>query len=79
MTKLTEPLFIESTAGEIAAELERRGISRDQPITVMIEPDGWFAEARRHSRPLVVAEGWSDEDIDRIIHEEREAVHALRK
>jgi hypothetical protein len=72
-------LFIESTAGEIAAELERRGISADQPITVMIEPDGWLAEARRYSRPLVVAEGWSDEDIDRIIHEEREAVHTLRK
>jgi hypothetical protein len=27
----------------------------------------------------VIAEGWSDEDIDRIIHEEREAVHALHK
>lgn len=73
------PLVIETTAGQMADELARRGISGDQPITVMIEPDGWLAEARRYSRPLVIAEGWSDEDIDRIIHEEREAVHALRK
>jgi hypothetical protein len=79
VTNVAMPLVIETTAGEMAAELERRGISCDQPITVIIQPDGWLAEARRYSRPLVVAEGWSDEDIDRIIHEEREAVHALRK
>ena len=60
-------------------ELARRGVSRDQPITIMIEPDDWLAEARRFSRPRVVAKGWSDADIDRIIHEERQAVHALRK
>ena len=73
------PLVIETTAGQMADELARRGISADQTITVMIGPDGWLAEARRYSRPLVIAEGWSDEDIDRIIHEEREAVHALHK
>jgi hypothetical protein len=73
------PLVIETTAGQMADELARRGISGDQTITVMIESDGWLAEARRYSRPLVIAEGWSDEDIDRIIHEEREAVHALHK
>jgi hypothetical protein len=79
MVDAAMPLVIETTAGQMADELARRGISGDQPITVMIEPDGWLAEARRYSRPLVIAEGWSDEDIDRIIHEEREAVHALRK
>jgi hypothetical protein len=73
------PLVIETTVGQILAELERRGIARDQPITVMIEPDGWLAEARRYSRPRVNAEGWSDDDIDKIIEEERKAVHALRK
>ncbi len=73
------PLVIETTAGQLADELARRGISSDQIITVLIDPDGWLAEARRYSRPLVIAEGWSDEDIDRIIHEEREAVHALHK
>jgi len=70
------PLVIETTAGEMLAELERRGIARDQPITVMIEPAGWLAEARRTSRPLVLAEGWSDDDIDKIIEEERQAVQA---
>jgi hypothetical protein len=73
------PLVIETTAGEMADELARRGISRDQPITIMIEPDDWLAEARRFSRPRVVAEGWSDADIDAIIHEERQAVDAQRK
>jgi hypothetical protein len=73
------PLVIETTADEMADELARRGISHDQPITIMIEPDDWLAEARRFSRPRVVAEGWSDADIDAIIHEERQAVDAQRK
>lgn len=73
------PLVIETTAGQIRAELDRRGIGMDQPIIVMIEPEGWLAEARRFSRPLVIAEGWSDDDIDKIIKEERKAVHAQRK
>ena len=30
------------------------------------------------SRPKVLAEGWSDADIDRIIKEERKAVHQPR-
>lgn len=73
------PLIIETTAGRMSEELARRGIDRDQPVTIMIEPDDWLTEARRFARPRVIAEGWSDEDIDRIIHEERHAVHALRK
>jgi hypothetical protein len=32
---------------------------------------------RRYARPRVIAEGWTDEDIDRIIDEEREAVQPL--
>lgn len=79
MVSSAMPLVIETTAGQMAAELDRRGISRDQPITVMIEPDDWLAEARRYSRPRVAAKGWSDEDIDRIIHEERDAVRSPRK
>ena len=78
MTKLTDPLFIESTAGEIAAELARRGIDPDQPVTVTIEPEGWLAEVRRVSRPWVIAQGWSDEDVDRIIEEERDAIQPRR-
>ena len=76
MTKPTELQLIESTAGQVAAELAKRGIDPSQPVTIMIEPEGWLAEVRRFSRPLVIAAGWSDEDIDRIIKEERAAVQS---
>ncbi len=77
MSKIMEPQFIESTAGEVAAELVRRGVTPDQRVTVTIEPaqpDDWLAKARKFARPKVMAEGWSDADIDRIIDEERSAV-----
>lgn len=59
--------IIETTAGQIAAELQRRGIDPARPVLVAVEPDDWIAEARRFARPKVVAEGLSDEDIDRLI------------
>ncbi len=71
MTKFAEPRFIETTAGQIAAELARLGIAPDQHVTVAIQPDDWLAEVREFTRPRVIAEGWSDTDIDRIIDEER--------
>ena len=74
---ISAPEFIESTAGQVAAELARRGIAPDQPVTITIEPkepDDWIAKARKFSRPKVIAEGWSDEEVDRIIDEERKAV-----
>ena len=77
MAKGREPQFIESTAGQVAAELARRGVAPGQRVTVTIEPDepdDWIAKARRFARPKVIAEGWADADIDRIIEEEREAV-----
>lgn len=77
MTKVSDPQFIQSTAGQVAAELARRGIAPDQQVTITIEPDDWLAEVRRFARPRVVAKGWSDADIDRIIEEEREAVQPL--
>ena len=49
MPKDARPEFIESTAGEVAAELVRRGIRADQRITVTIEPDepdDWIEGAR---------------------------------
>ena len=79
MAKVTEPEFIASTAGEVAAELARRGVAPEQRVTITIEPDepdDWIAKARRFARPKVIAEGWSDEDIDRIIEEERRAVQS---
>jgi hypothetical protein len=70
----TKPEFIESTAGEVAAELSRRGIAPDQKIMITIEPDDWIARARAIARPLVGAKGWSDADIDREIDEARDEV-----
>ncbi len=73
----TQPEFIQSTAGNVAAELSRRGIAPGQRVTITIEPDepdDWIAKARRFARPKVLAEGWTDADIDRIIKEERKAV-----
>ncbi len=63
--------FIETTAGEVAAELSRRHVAPGQRILLAIEPDDWIAAARNFARPLVEAEGWSDEDIDRLIDEAR--------
>jgi hypothetical protein len=74
MTKVPEPRFIETTAGQIAAELTRLGVAPDQHVSVAIQPDDWLAEVRKFTRPRVIAEGWSDADIDRIIDEERDNV-----
>ncbi|MEO9188741.1 MAG: hypothetical protein ABI224_01885 [Acetobacteraceae bacterium] len=38
MSKQTLPEFIESTAGEAAAELARRGIAPDRRVAITIEP-----------------------------------------
>jgi len=74
MMKTAEPRFIETTAGQIAAELVRLGIAPDQHVTVAIQPDDWLTEVRQFTRPRVIAQGWSDADIDRIIEEERDSV-----
>jgi len=77
MAKDIEPEFIESTAGQVAAELARRGVAPEQRVTITIEPDepdDWISKARTFARPKVLAEGWADADIDRVIKEERKAV-----
>lgn len=71
--------FIESTAGQVAAELARRGISPEQRVLIMIEPDDWITRARQIARPLVIAKGWTDADIDRQIDEAREEIQASLK
>jgi len=58
---------IETTAGEIAAELKRRGISSDERIILTIEPERELVPGRRESRARVVAQGLSDPDIDGLI------------
>jgi hypothetical protein len=82
MTKLAEPTVIESTAGQVAAELKRRGIRSEQRVTVTIEPDepdDWIAKARRFARPKILAEGWSDDDIDRLIKQAQEDLKSNRE
>ena len=74
MTKDATPEFIESTAGQVAAELARRGVAPDQRVVVTIEPDDWIAEARRYSRPKVTADGLTDDDIDRLIKQAQREV-----
>jgi len=64
--------IIEVTAGEVAAELKRRGISADEKVTLTIEPEVF--PGRRESRRLVVAAGLTDDDIDRLIEQAREDV-----
>jgi hypothetical protein len=59
--------ILESTAGQIAAELQRRGIDPARPVIVAVEPDDWIAKARRYARPKIAEAGLSDEDVDRLI------------
>jgi hypothetical protein len=71
MTKVTEPQFIASTAGQVAEELARRNVAPEQRVTITIEPDepdDWIAKARRFSRPKVIAE-------DRLI---KQAQHEVK-
>ena len=63
----TTPQIIEVSAGELAAELKRRGISSDERVTVTIEPGQELIPGRRASRALVVAAGLTDTDIDKLV------------
>jgi hypothetical protein len=77
MAKATEPQFIESTAGQVAAELARRGVAPGRRVTVTIEPDepdDWITKVRKFARPKVIAEGWTDDDIDRLIKQAQREV-----
>ena len=61
-----EAEVIETTVGEVAGELARRGLDPCDRIIVTIEPDE-LIPGRREARARVVAAGLSDEDIDRMI------------
>ncbi|MFN0317257.1 MAG: hypothetical protein ACKVQA_19725 [Burkholderiales bacterium] len=66
--------IIEVTAGEISAELKRRGISSDERVTLTIEPEPEVIPGRRESRARVVAAGLTDEDIDRLVKKAQKEV-----
>jgi hypothetical protein len=68
------PNVIEVTAGEVAAELKRRGIGSDERVTLTIEPEREVIPGRRESRARVVAAGLTDDDIDRLIKQAQREV-----
>ncbi|MSO77706.1 MAG: hypothetical protein EXQ87_12495 [Alphaproteobacteria bacterium] len=66
---------IETTAGQVAAELASRGIRPDERVTVTIKPEqDLLALGRKESRARVVAAGLSDAQLDRLIEEARAEV-----
>jgi hypothetical protein len=69
------PRTIETIAGQVAAELNRRGISPDEPVTLTIGPE--LIPGRRESRKLVIAAGLTDDDIDRLIKRAQQEVEPL--
>lgn len=67
---------IETTVGEVAGELMRRGLDPNDRITITIEPDE-LIPGRREARAGIIAAGLSDEDIDRLIEEARSEAQPL--
>ena len=65
---------IETTAGNVAAELARRGIGSDERVIVTIEPEQELIPGRRELRARVVAAGLTDDDIDRLIKQAQKEV-----
>ena len=64
----------ESTAGEVTAELLRRGLSPQERVTITLEPDQELIPGRKESRARVVAAGLTDDDIDRLIKQAQKEV-----
>ena len=59
--------IIESTVGQVAEELARRGIGPEDRVTITIDPEQeLFLLRRKESRAHVVAAGLTDEDIKRL-------------
>jgi len=71
MSKNTE--VIETTASQASAELARRGVDPNDPITITIE-ESEIIPGRRASRAKVIAAGLTDDDIDRLIKQAQKEV-----
>jgi hypothetical protein len=67
---------IETTVGEVAAELARRGLDPQDRVTITIQPDK-LIPGRREARLRVVASGLTDDDIDWLIDEARTEAQPL--
>jgi hypothetical protein len=64
---------IETTVGEVAGELVRRGLDPHDRVTITIKPNESIP-GRREARARVIAAGLSDEDIDRLIKQAQQEV-----
>jgi hypothetical protein len=69
---------IETTVGEVAAELARRGLDPHDRATITIQPDE-LIPGRREARLRVIAAGLSDEDIDRLIKQAQVEAEVLNR
>jgi hypothetical protein len=67
--------IIESTAGQVTAELVRRGILPQERVTIMIGQEPEIIPGRRETRARVVAAGLTDDDINALIKQARQEVH----
>lgn len=67
---------IETTVGEMTAELARRGVDPHDRVMTTIEPDELFP-GRREARARVIAAGLTDEDIDRLIKQAQAEAESL--
>ena len=67
---------IETTVGDVAAELVRRGLDPHDRVAITIEP-GEAIPGRREARARVIAAGLTDDDIDRLIEEARKEAKPL--
>ena len=73
----TEFQAFETTAGEAAAELKRRGINAANPITIVVPSSAdLFVEARAAARARVQTAGLSDDEIDALIKKARAEIAA---
>ena len=64
--RVAKTKIIETTVGEVAEDLRRRGLDPHDRITVTVLSDE-LIPGRRLARARVIAAGLSDDDIDRLI------------
>ena len=64
---------IETTVGEVAAELARRGLDPHDHVTITIDPEE-LIPGRRACRAKVIAAGLTDGDINRMIKQAQQEV-----
>ncbi|HEX3861845.1 MAG TPA: hypothetical protein VHY35_09175 [Stellaceae bacterium] len=69
--------IIKTTAAQISAELARRGVDPEEPVTITLDLGEELIPGRREARARVVAAGFTDADINRLIDEARTEAQSL--